>query len=53
MELVGYYTREKLIWKPGEGIRITNEVTKQVIPKTNTNKIYTTSTLGFGCYHHK
>ena len=53
MQLVGYDTCDKLIWTSGEGITIINETTKQGIPKTHSNKVSLSSTLGFGCYPHK
>ena len=31
IQFVGYDTRDKLIWKSGEGIRITNKMRKQGI----------------------
>ena len=46
-------TCEKLIWTSGEGCINKNTIRKQVIPKNNTNKVYPSSALGFGCYPHK
>ena len=53
MEFLGYDTREKLIWTSGEGSRNTNKIIRQGSPKTHTNKVYPSSTLGFGCSPHK
>ena len=53
MEIVGYVTREKFIWTSSEGCINKNKITKQGIPKININMIYSSSTLGFGFYHHK
>ena len=49
MEFFVYETCDKLIWTSGEGSRITNEIIKQLNPKTNINKVSTARTLGFGC----
>ena len=53
MQFVGNETCDKTIWTSGEGFRNTNKTRKQRIPKSNTNKTSTSSTLGFGCYLHK
>ena len=53
MGFVGYETCDKLIWTSGEGRRITNKISKQVITKTNINKIARSLTFGFGCSTHK
>ena len=37
MGFVGYETGDKLIWTSGEGCRHINTISKQVIPKINTN----------------
>ena len=39
MEFVGYDKNGKLIWTSGEGIIITNKISKQWITKTRINKI--------------
>ena len=48
-EFFGYETSDKLIWKPGEGFRNKNTISKEGIPKININMTYNSSTLGFGC----
>ena len=53
IEFVGYETCNKLIWTSGEGLRNTDTTRKQVINKSNMNKKYHFSTLGFGCSPHK
>ena len=53
MEFVDYESCEKLIWTSCEGCIITNKTNKQRIPKNQTNKIYSSLILGFGCSPHK
>ena len=53
MEFVFYDTCDRLLWISGEGSRIKIKISKEVIPKTHTNKIYTPITLSFGCSPHK
>ena len=53
MEFVGYETCEKLVCTSGKGVRNTNTIIKEDVTKINTNKIYPSSTLGFGFYPHK
>ena len=43
-----YATYEKLIRTSDEGSRNTNKTIRQGIPKTHTNKVSYTSSLGFG-----
>ena len=49
MEFVG----SEIFDKSGEGCRNINTIIKQVIPKSNMNRAYSSSTLSFGCYPHK
>ena len=53
MEIVGYDTCDKFIWKSGEVIRSKNKTNKQGITKTHINNISPSSPLGFGCSPHK
>ena len=53
MRFIGYETHEKLIGTSCEGFRIINTISKQGIQKSNINKTYTSSTLGFSCSTHK
>ena len=53
MYFVVYKKGDKLIWTSNGGSRITNEISKKGIPKTNINNIYPSSTLGFGRSPHK
>ena len=53
MEFVGYDTCDKLIQTSGEGIRITNKVSKQGITKIHINNVYPKSTLVFACSPHE
>ena len=52
IELLGYETRDKLIWTSGEGCRNTNTIGNQRILNSNINMTSNSSTLGFGCYPH-
>ena len=42
VQFVSYDILDKLIWKLCEGRIITNKISKQGVPKTNINKIYST-----------
>ena len=53
IDFIGYEKCDKLICTSGECCRNTNTISKQEIPKSNINKIYTSSTLGFGCSPYK
>ena len=48
MKFFGYETFEKLVWTSGECNKITDKISKQVIPENHTNKIPPSSKLGFG-----
>ena len=53
IESVGFEICEKLIWTSGEGCRIINTISKQVIPKSNMKMTSSSSTLGVVCSPHK
>ena len=53
MNFFGRDTYLKLIWTSGEDIINRNTISKQGISKIYFNKIYTSSTLGFGFSLHK
>ena len=53
IQFVGYETCQKLICTPCDSCRNTNKIRKQGIPKSNINKTFPSSKLGFGCYPHK
>ena len=53
MEIVGYETIDKSIWKPDKGFINTDKISKQGITKRNMNMEYTSASLGFGSSPHK
>ena len=53
IEIFGYETRDKLIWTSGKSLRNTDTTRAQGITRSNMNKTYPFSSLGFVCSPNK